>query len=524
MVTGAELVELAYQDVRYNRVTTAWVTRAEVSDRRTVTALSARGLPANSSNAQGLVVYFERAIARNGQRLPWVDVAHRCGAIEVDEGLGWLFGDEWIGPDETNIVPNPLNEDAVRHGYGVSGRENVWFDRFAEIADVGDVARWLCFSTFAAPLLRLIRRRTFIIHHWGQTGKGKTALAKFAMSAWGCPQKLTEHFNRTEKSFTELFQHTNDYPICFDELQASTNDDHARIIYQLTLEKGRGRSRKTGGLQKAIDDWHSVVRMTGEEPIIGRGGLNLGGQSNRVIQLNAPGLPGKSAGLLHRWMEGGHFGWGGYRFLERLRAHAALPGGVRSLRACYAKILSELDADERYGPLQDRTGHLAVVAMAQFLAAMWLFGGEKDSARRQALEDARLVAELLLDDHIQNPSTVEQALQTLRDYRDQAHDAWFDCKVEADSKALIEGTYRRVFGVDREDRGEVWLLQSEANKVLRRAGFPTKVVWSDLKRQGHLVPSVDGRNLATIRTAGKFRNRVYVIKRNVFIEPDEEPN
>lgn len=510
MLTGQELVELAFKDLRYDEVVTQWVTRAEIADKRTVTVLAARGLPTNSNNAQHMVRYLERAVARNGQTLEWVDVARRTGAIETPKGWGWLLGDIWLGPENTHVVPDPLGDVTYAAGYGPSGNEGAWFDKFSEVAHQNAIARWLTFSTFAAPLLRFVRRRTFIIHHWGTSGKGKTALAKFAMSAWGEAHELTQTFNRTEKSFTELFEYLSDYPLCFDELQASGNEDHANVIYHLCLEKGRGRARQSGGLHKAIANWRSVVRMTGEEPIIGRGHVNLGGQSNRVIQINAPGLTDQDAGDIHRWLENGHCGWGGFRFLEHLRDHLARPRGEEVLQTVYARLRTALEQRPDFDRLRDRTGHLAVVALAQYLAAMWLFGGEKDYARRRALEDADQVAKLLLIDQEQLPSSAETALQLFHDHLDANGALWLDLDEPEQAAYVRERRHGRLFGIVAPSKNEVWINQGEANKLLRRHDLPPRVVWSELQAGGYLVPA-DGRNIAPIRQFGKFRNRVYVL-------------
>ncbi len=510
MASGTELVELAYKDIRHNRILTEWVTRAEISDRRTVTNLAGRGLPANSGNAQGLVSYFERCLARNGQVLEWVDIARRTGAVDTGSGWGWLLGSEWIGPASTNIVPDPLGSDEHTKGYGRGGEEQAWFDKFSEIAGLNPIARWLCFSTFTAPLLRFIRRRSFIVHHWGQSGSGKTALAKFAMSAWGDAHILTQTFNRTEKSFTELFDYINDLPVCFDELQASTNEDHANIIYHLCLEKGRGRAKKSGGLHSAIAKWHSVVRMTGEEPIIGKGKINLGGQANRVVQLNAHGLTELEAGALHRWLEEGHFGWGGYRFLENLHKLIAQPHGEVALQQAYTHFRITLERDPALAKLQDRTGHLAAVALAQYLSALWLFGGEKTAAKKRALDDAHYVAQLLIEDQEQLPSTAEQALQIFRDHLDANASLWMDMSVQEELEAVQNRSYGKMFGILVPAHNEAWLVQGEANKLLQRNHLPPRVVWTDLKAQGLLLPA-DGRNIAAVRKCGKFRNRVYTV-------------
>lgn len=515
MVTGKELVELASKDLQNNRIFYVWVPRALLADRHKIVALVQHGFMTTTNNAQSLVAYFERVLKLNGQSLPWVQVARRAGAIETSKGWGWLVGETWVGPESTEVVPDPLSQQEFGAGFGTSGSETAWFEKFDEICQVNPTCRWLTFSSFAAPLLRFVRRRTFLIHHWGQSGKGKTALAKFGSSVWGDAHKLTEHFNRTEKSFTEMFEYLSDLPLTFDELQASTNENHANVIYHICLEKGRRRATKAGGIQASADDWRSVVRMTGEEPIIGKGKLNLGGQTNRVIQLNAPGLSNARAGALHRWLEAGSYGWGGYRFLTALRDHLQHEGAVDALRRTYATLRNAIESDPAFEVLGDRTGHLAVVALAQFLVLRWIFGTDRNAAKDAALSDAIHVAQLLVEDQLQNPSTADQALQMLRDHVDSQAHLWFDTSIETELKALVERSYGKLFGVIRQADNEVWLIQGEANRLLQRQGLPPRTVWADLKQAG-ILKTRDIHHLAVVRKLGKFRNRVYVLNLDKF--------
>jgi putative DNA primase/helicase len=48
-----------------------------------------------------------------------------------------------------------------------------------------DVFRLVLAASFAAPLLKPLGHRSFALHIWGDSGGGKTATLKTALSAWG---------------------------------------------------------------------------------------------------------------------------------------------------------------------------------------------------------------------------------------------------------------------------------------------------------------------------------------------------
>jgi len=511
--SGEQLAELAFKDAFTDDVRALWVGRDQIASKIAITKLAARGVPITEANCLAVMHYLDAALHMNGGRLEIVNVLTRTGAHTLPNGIGWLVGQRWIGPHDTQVAPDPRGATDLNPGFTVSGLEEEWFQKFRQIASVGPHARWLIYSSFAPPLLRLVDQRTFVVHHWGPSGSGKTALAKFAQSAWGDPNILTMSFNRTEKSFVETFSHVDDVPVLFDELQSSNKDDILKILYLLCLEQGRGRATTAGGLQRRISGWHTVVRMTGEEPVIGRDGqVDLGGVTNRTIQIGTSVLSSHAALDLHQWLGRRHFGWGAMRFLGRLAEVMALPDGqgqqliverFQALQEAVRRRLASLPTQHA------RLSQLTVVALAEYLANRWFFGADPELAFEGAVSDAVAVATTLADEEQQMP-VAEQALQLFRDHYVAHRHLWFDLNNEAEADVIRANKHRQLFGVVSEV--EVWLVQHEANTLLRKAGYPPRRVWSDLRASGALVlpPSAKG-TFATPRRHGQFYSKVYVI-------------
>lgn len=530
--TGEQLVELAFRDALSHEIQAQWVNRLDLAAKIHLVKLAKRGLPVNDGNVQALMFYLDHALHLNGPKLEVVQVAARSGAYQLEylakneknltekrTGWGWLLGDRWVGPVNTRVEADPRQLHQNARGFMVSGSEEEWFEKFKEVVAKGPIARFLTYSTFAAPLLRFIKQRTFIIHHWGAAGGGKTALAKFAATAWGDQSMLMQNFNRTQLAFIEMFKHIDDLPVTFDELQSSGMKDHAPLIYALCLEHGRGRAGRDGGLQEEVQSWRSVVRTTGEEPIIGKGGLvDLGGQANRVVQIGTPVLSTQEASELHQWIERKHFGWGGLRFLERLGRALEFADGEAVIEEKFRELHAALTSRVSIA-LHARTLQLATVALAQYLANRWFLDADADSAFQGAIDDAVAVADTIAAEEVQE-TLADQALQLFRDHFAAHRNSWYDLSDRTQEEQIAQGSYKSLTGILVPN--EVWIVQREANLILSKANLPQRRVWADLKRAGVLYTydrGLDGGEAAqkqngVARRYGKFHSKCYVLHRD----------
>lgn len=503
-----DMVELAWLDARNGAKRTLWVPKLTVADDRELLKLASVGFPVSAVNKAKLVVYLDSLVAHNRKTLKWVDLSGRVGVVNTPYGVGYWVG-EWIGPPGTQVHLDPNKTSRVK-GYGVSGDRQVWLDKFWEEASRSPITRWLSFSTFASPLLRHVNRRTFIIHHWGTTGGGKSALVKLSLSVWGDPNKTMKHMNRTERSFIEVFQYTTDIGLAFDELQAATTKDPAKLIYIMCMETPRERAGQTGGLVGEDFEWKSVIRTTGEQALKGEGQIDRGGQHNRTIQIAADLLETKDAANLHRWCEYGHYGWGGKIFLENLVR--VLTRNPNQLRKAYLQMEERL-VEKGWEGLGDRVRHLAVVALAQTLAMMWLYDADEEYARDMAISDATEMAKLLAEDAEESQTAHAVALELLQDYAETDKLGWLE--LPEDTQKLIAKEYDRLYGVLVPERDEVWIMPQVAEKLFRAKGLQPRAVWREFEKAGWLTRS-DTRRFAQYRTIAGWTKRVVVLNYSAF--------
>lgn len=517
-----QLIELAFTDAfEGGNIRKEWVPRNVIASKQKIIALASRGVPVHEGNASAVLNYLDAALHHLAANKPEarLALAARTGSYKVaGDKMAWLIGSTYVGPSEARITSDPRGLHSSTQGLGCKGSLDEWLEIYSDLYSRGSIPRFLLGSAFVAPLLKIIGVRTFIIHHWGASGSGKTAVAKFAMSAVGDPERLMQTFNRTDKSFTELFRYMDDIPVMFDELQASKVSDHAALIYNLTLEKGRGRASRDGGLQNEISGWSTLVRMTGEEPIIGKDSVDLGGQANRVIQISAEILTPEEGLSLHQFIKRGNYGHAFIAFLTRLEQIVNAPEGQQQLADLFMGIDHMIRAGSAVATYARGT-QLAAVALAQALSQHFFFGTALDAVLDLAVQDAIEVGRHIYKDEDKD-DLVTKALTFLREHYVSNRHLWQDLDLadgdRSEDAAVYNTEYRELFGVLRRRDGEVWVHPSRANSYLKSLGMNPRRIWSDMKKSGALMTDNDSGELRSWVTHGKFKARMYKIKAKEF--------
>jgi len=143
-------------------------------------------------------------------------------------------------------------------------------------------ARFMCYVSVVAPLLKKLGAKSFVVHQWGETSTGKSTLVNFALSIWGDILKLSNSGNVTVNYAEEFSQFCKDLPVAFDETQMSKKEDIIKIIYMLANETGKGRAKATGGT-RTTRKWKVVGLTSGEDSVTSD--TTFAGADVRVIQL-----------------------------------------------------------------------------------------------------------------------------------------------------------------------------------------------------------------------------------------------
>lgn len=504
--TQEPLVQLSWFDLATGATQSMWLGRNQIVDHLALAKLGAVGLPVDSVNAKDVLVYLRTQEALNAPTLDTLLVGHRSGPYVVENKLGWLVGKRWIGPGTLEADPR-LNQRFTA-AFSPSGEADEWFAKWRELRESSWVVRFLMGATFAPPLLRLLKVRTFIVHHWGDSSAGKTATAVFALSAWGNPEVLYSSLNRTAISLTEIFRHLTDLPVLYDEKQVSTVTSE-ELIYSICTGSGRERGHKDGGLRQDKPTWLTVARTTGEVPLITDS--DVGGQFNRVLQVHSVAFTERRQAEAIYPFTSNNFGHAGPMFLEALRTTLDAPNGVDILRRLFAEMREALV--NRIGIDSNHAAYAALIAVAQTLSESWLLGIDVTEARERALDDATLALQETAPK--KQLSYAERALGKLRDH-------WiaypFNYVDDTTEQGRMNATkVGKMIGV--ETAWGLAFVPHEANEVLQRANYEPQRVWRDFHNNGWLVTEPGSSSALTtisLRNGKSPDHPVYVVKAEVF--------
>ena len=369
MDTQLEKLEIAFRYL--NGWRRAVFPRSTVFDSRKILRLSDFGVSVSSESAKYLVKWFDSLADVNQGNIP---VTHAVAK------LGWRGDREFVMPTLSQQYRVDIDDDGSQStvaGFTAAGSRDEWITRMRYLRQ-SPKARFILSASFAAPLLRILGQRNFIVHNWGSSQDGKTATLWAAMSVWGNPDQLIGTFDTTPTALERKAAIHNDLPLAINErevLNKFRKNDINPLLYVLGEGRGRGRGTKTGLQHTAT--WRTVALSTGEGTLSNSGSLE--GVMTRVLEV--PDGP-----LAHDR----EFARGLYHFLPRCHGHIGAEFLSNLLATDYATVYAtyrEYQTNYRANCPDKIDSHIdavACVATADYLSSGWIFGEPWDQARTGA--------------------------------------------------------------------------------------------------------------------------------------------
>jgi hypothetical protein len=409
--TGQQKVEIAfYRNFNWNRVSG---NNSQVFHNQNIISLADYGLPVTGANSREIVKYLTDYQGRNIDLIQTALSVSRFGWIDID-------GKSYFAPYELNDIV--IDTDIDFSGYRSVGDFEKWKTMALKLRQEYPLVRLSISAAFASPLLKLLNHRSFIIHFWGPTRKGKTAMTKASLSVWGDPEALLVNFNSTKVALEKIAGFFSDLPIGIDERQVVGDKQEfiESIVYLLGLGKGRARGSKTGGLQH-ISTWRSIFLTNGEHPL--SADESAGGVKTRAIEIYGRPIEDEQfARKIHAFFSQ-HFGHAGPLFIKKL-----LNIDRAWLSHTYETLIDNLN--QKYGnKIGAHLTALACIAIADLLASQWIFGLSDTIAADESIkmidvifnelenavaaDDAVRAYEYLKSFFLQNPERFKESFSNL---------------------------------------------------------------------------------------------------------------
>lgn len=467
--TREEKIEIAF--LRDSQWHTAIYPRSTIFNSRSITSLADLGCTITSENAKQVVRFLGELEAEN------IDIIPKTDATGT---FGWQPGKRFLPGHADGIT---LDIDLSQRGMAAAYCQNGTYDRWRAHMTPHrerDKFRFILASSFAAPLLRIVKQRIFFIYNWGGSKGGKTAALKAALSAWGDPERLMVNFNATQVGLERTASFYCDLPLGIDERQLAGNNQGAleKIVYMIASGTGKLRGAKGGGLQ-TIHQWRTVALATGEEPL--STDTTQTGVSTRVLEIyGGPFDNEQDAGLMHQQavMD---CGWAGPAFIDRL-----LQTDERQIVDAYS-TLQQFVRGLSNGKNGSHISGISAVALADAMIDSWIFHPEEAGARDVLgiLEFSwdkarRMAANIMLEQVESNCTDVnENATQFVLDWI-LSNKAYFGFNTS--------GT---CFGIVNEQESTVYIFPSIFSQALSKAGYSPRKTLKHLADRGLIDVSTE---------------------------------
>jgi len=465
--TSEERMELAfYRDKEWHHITAE---HAVAFSRTAIVQLGNKGLPVSTENAKWLVQYLTDLEGENLDILPMKRSTNH---------LGWVGGYFLPGAQGDIVLDLEEGTAAVAAGYRESGSLEKWIAAISPIRNC-PLARFLLAASFAAPLLKIVGQRVFIIHLWGPSRGGKTAALKAALSVWGNPEEIMASFYGTKVGLERLAAFYSDLPLGINERQVA-GDRQAFIeslIYLLELGKGKVRGTKKGGIQ-TFSQWRTVVLSTGEHPLSTES--SAAGIKTRAMELYGKVIPDErlAENLHHHTAQ--FYGAAGPVFIRRLLEELAKDPDT--FHADY-DALRDMLWKQTSANIGSHIAAMAVVCIADYYASQWVFGLAEDEAYSQAIAMAQTILGML--------ETAAEADDAIRAYDYLM--SWY----AVNSWAFEQGSPKERYGM--VDGSYLYVHPTAFEKAMKEGGFNSKRILKDWAEK---------RWIKTEKRTGKTRYKV----------------
>ncbi|MBP2629863.1 MAG: hypothetical protein H6Q70_491 [Firmicutes bacterium] len=492
MDTKTEKVQLTFK--YFNQWANVIRKRSEVFSARNIINLTDYGLNTSSESAKYLVKYLQALEAANPMTIPLKYAVSKIGWREHSLT-------DFIIPNTSDYRIDLEDEGEVTEAFSINGNFDDWKKTAIEIRKQ-PYARFILAASFAAPLLKIFINRNFMIYFWGTSGGGKTASMVFALSVWGSPNKLMKSFYGTQNGIEKALAFSNDFPMVINEKQVMNGKDKQDLFEQIVymLEGGRGKLRASkNGLQKT-STWRSIGMASGEEPLSKENSIQ--GVKTRLLELNVyPVVNDDNFAKSLYGLSSDHHGHAGPMFIERLlKENENDYSEINNARVALVEIM-KAQFPEHFSVHID---NVALVAIADYLSSMWIFGVDKKQAEQESFQLA---------------CTIMQELPTERQISDIERGWDFVQNWLAANSGRFEKSYGDIkitpcYGFKKDDY--TCIYPEYITKALQDAGFSPDKLLREFANKGRIATESDGekrRFKVLIRYNGR-RTRVIKIYDN----------
>jgi putative DNA primase/helicase len=244
-------------------------------------ALLSRGLEISMNrSAQSLLSIY----LATSQPSLWIRCVRRLGWNKNN----FVLPSEVIGPIEKEKLIFQ-NHSIITPNYTQKGTVNEWIDNVARLCKKNSRLEFAVSSSFASPLLTLLKAESGGAHFRGPSSIGKSKILKAASSVWS-DELFIQSWNATINGLEAIASGYNDSLLCLDEIAQIDSMIVGGTVYLLFNEKSKRRANQLG-IGCDSQHWKIIALSTGEISVeehgLQSGKKTKAGQEIRMIDIPA---------------------------------------------------------------------------------------------------------------------------------------------------------------------------------------------------------------------------------------------
>lgn len=415
--TGEEKVRLSFK--RYGKWQDLIVPRYDIATAKNIIKLSNQGIMVNDENARYLIKFLADIETKNE-----LTISHNFTTSKLG------YTDYGFVPFIDNVVysgSSPTNE-RVFSLMQEHGDQSKWLEAQKQILKY-KIPKIMIASAYASLLTNTFEFNPFVVHLWGDTGKGKSMAVLSAASIYGYPDiknGIVRTGNTTANGIEPIMDFYNNCTVYFDELSTMSQDAIEKLIYAATQGQGKGRMTRTGKGAKTYT-WNNIAVFNAEFPIINN--KTKGGAANRIISIHATGnifgdtnLPELASTFKN------NYGFGIKKFVKLLEDKTIQNQAIELRNIYYSKLIDYTE--------DKQANSMAILLTAYELARVYIY----ESKDKLTVEDVK--------EWIQSKDDINQSMRAYNSFLDfvDANYKYFD---DSDTNYSKWGFIKEVNGKTR---------------------------------------------------------------------------
>lgn len=220
----------------------------------------------------------------------------------VFNSIGWKNNEKFFAyptPEDKQVVIGKLKDnddytysEEIKEKFMQSKNTNIYRNTFLKVFDKNVYTQLACLTSLSGPFLQLMSTPNILLYFYGNSSNSKTAIMKFAQSAWYNAEVNAVTFNSTSIALDNTLGQYSGTTLLIDERQSLVGDRKlqervlTQFIYSAVNGIGRARGQKNqeinNGLRK-VQKFHLSIMATGEEKILGDEAKS--GAQNRILEI-----------------------------------------------------------------------------------------------------------------------------------------------------------------------------------------------------------------------------------------------